>query len=292
MFELFGLLFGCTLVVGSVGVFVAQCGSKSRRAKKQSVKSAKSAKKSAKRAGKKAGQSAKQAGIAAKEGVKEKAQSSKSKRSSHRSSRRSARRSSRLGAEPSIGQKIANKAQDAKEVVKEKLEVSFIVSVLPIGMFVAEQEGVQIVQVVKVGQVIEVVEIEEVAEIATKEDGRGCGQEAFVQQQLCVEPRELHFEPGGGIQKVNVLNSSAQRQAVKVKCSDTQTYRVSPVYAFIEPGNSYEFDVQRQNGAKKLKLDQLVFLVAQTDAKETNPKSVFKSLSTDKAAALVLPLKV
>ncbi|KAI6226829.1 Major sperm protein [Aphelenchoides besseyi] len=291
MLEFFGLLFGCTLVVGSVGLFVAQCGSKSRRAKKQSVKSAKSAKKSAKRAGKKAGQSAKQAGVAAKEGIKEKAQSKKSTRSSGRSARRSARRSTRrsslLDAEPSIGQKIANKAQDAKEVVKEKLpskkaSKSSKSSKLSKSAKSSKSKS-QKSQPKKMAKEL----VKKV--MPQKHDPMDA---AFVQQQLCVEPRELHFEPEGGIQKVNVLNSSGQRQAVKVKCSDNQLYRVSPVYGFVEPGNTLEFDVQRQHGAKKIKLDQIVFLVAQTNVKESNPKSVFKSLGTDKAAALVLPLKV
>ncbi|KAI6174197.1 Major sperm protein [Aphelenchoides besseyi] len=292
MFELFGLLFGCTLVVGSVGVFVAQCGSKSRRAKKQSVKSAKSAKKSAKRAGKKAGQSAKQAGIAAKEGVKEKAQSSKSKRSSHRSSRRSARRSSRLGAEPSIGQKIANKAQDAKEVVKEKLEPSKKASKSSKLSKSAKSSKSSKSKKSQKSQPKKMAEDVVKKVMPQKHDPMDAGERWFNKNFAsnrvnCTSNRRAESK------KVNVLNSSAQRQAVKVKCSDNETYRVSPVYAFIEPGNSYEFDVKRQNGVKKLKLDQLVFLVAQTDAKETNPKWVFKFLGTDdKAAALVLPLKV
>ncbi|KAI6205812.1 hypothetical protein M3Y94_00834900 [Aphelenchoides besseyi] len=198
MFDFFGLLFGCMLVVGSVGLFVAQCGSKSRRAKKQSVKSAKSAKKSAKRAGKKAGQSAKQAGVAAKEGIKEKAQSKKSKRSSgrsaRRSSRRSARRSSLLDAEPSIGQKIANKAQDAKEVVKEKLpsKKASKSSKLSKSAKSSKSSKSQKSQPKKMAEEL----VKKV--MPQKHDPMDA---AFVQQQLCVEPRELHFEPEGGIQK-------------------------------------------------------------------------------------------
>ncbi|KAI6206053.1 hypothetical protein M3Y94_00862100 [Aphelenchoides besseyi] len=201
MLEFFGLLFGCTLVVGSVGLFVVQCGSKSRRAKKQSVKSAKSAKKSAKRAGKKAGQSAKQAGVAAKEGIKEKAQSKKSKRSSGRSARRSSRRSTRrsslLDAEPSIGQKIANKAQDAKEVVKEKLpskkaSKSSKSSKLSKSAKSSKSSKSQKSQPKKMAKEL----VKKV--MPQKHDPMDA---AFVQQQLCVEPRELHFEPEGGIQK-------------------------------------------------------------------------------------------
>lgn len=54
--------------------------------------------------------------------------------------------------------------------------------------------------------------------------------------ELNMEPRELRFEKRGGLLKVQLHNPTDTRQAIKVKCSDNNLYRVNPVYGFIEPG--------------------------------------------------------
>lgn len=45
---------------------------------------------------------------------------------------------------------------------------------------------------------------------------------------------------------------------LQVKCTDNDLYRVNPVYAFIEPGQTVSFDIVRNNGGNKN--DKLVFL--------------------------------
>ena len=51
-----------------------------------------------------------------------------------------------------------------------------------------------------------------------------------------MEPRVLRFNKQGGLLKVQLHNPSSVRQAIKVKCSDNNLYRVNPVFAYVEPG--------------------------------------------------------
>ncbi|KAI6203916.1 hypothetical protein M3Y94_00612200 [Aphelenchoides besseyi] len=261
MIEIVGLLFGWMLVVGSFVGLVVQCDSKSRKAKKRSVKSAKSAKKSAKRSAKKAKNSVKNAAEFGKEKVKEKTESvkrsakdaaNKSKKSSSRRSSRGSSRSQSKGAKPLNA--LAEKAQSAKETVKQKVS--------------------QATQ--KTKQPAKAHPFDEV-------------DANYQQKDLRMEPRELHFDKQGGFQKVHLHNPGTQRQAVKVKCSDNVLYRVSPVFGFIEPGNSLAFDVLRQNGEPKP--DKLVFLVAETGDEAASAKAVFNSMAPGQTSAVVLPLK-
>ena len=79
-------------------------------------------------------------------------------------------------------------------------------------------------------------------------------------RELKMEPAELRWSTAGGMQKISLLNQSAERQAIKVKCSDNNVYRVNPVYAFVEPGQTLNVDVMRQNGSNKV--DKIVFVTA------------------------------
>ncbi|CAB3403260.1 unnamed protein product [Caenorhabditis bovis] len=87
-------------------------------------------------------------------------------------------------------------------------------------------------------------------------------------------PDKLPFDPHGGIQTVNIANSTNNRQAFKVKCSDNMLYRVSPVFGFVEPGETFKIDVLRQNGEKKT--DNLLILTSQAAQEENDAKKVFE----------------
>uniref|UniRef100_A0A915CJU9 Major sperm protein n=2 Tax=Parascaris univalens TaxID=6257 RepID=A0A915CJU9_PARUN len=94
------------------------------------------------------------------------------------------------------------------------------------------------------------------------------------QLDLILEPSNLLWKPAGGIKKVEVSNPGNERQAVKVKCTDNDLYRVNPVYAFIEPGQTVSFDIVRNNGGDKK--DKLVFLATKASSNDTQPKELFK----------------
>lgn len=87
--------------------------------------------------------------------------------------------------------------------------------------------------------------------------GAGAGAD---RDQIKMEPAELRWTASGGLQKISLMNQSGERQAIKVKCSDNAVYRVNPVYAFVEPGQTLNVDVLRQNGSNKV--DKIVFVTA------------------------------
>uniref|UniRef100_A0A914Q614 Major sperm protein n=1 Tax=Panagrolaimus davidi TaxID=227884 RepID=A0A914Q614_9BILA len=104
-------------------------------------------------------------------------------------------------------------------------------------------------------------------------------------RDLKMEPAELRWSSAGGMQKISLLNQSNERQAVKVKCSDNNVYRVNPVYAIVEPGQTLSVDVMRQNGSNKV--DKIVFVTTRAGLEE-NPKNLFKPGT--QSSMMVLPL--
>uniref|UniRef100_A0A914QYJ6 Major sperm protein n=1 Tax=Panagrolaimus davidi TaxID=227884 RepID=A0A914QYJ6_9BILA len=91
---------------------------------------------------------------------------------------------------------------------------------------------------------------------------------------LKLEPTKLFWSKPDGIQNISLLNQTTEHQAIKVKCSDNDVYRVSPVRAIIEPGKKLNIEIQRQNGSNK---DARIFIVYSPAGNEENPKNVFKS---------------
>ncbi|ETN79056.1 hypothetical protein NECAME_10058 [Necator americanus] len=48
----------------------------------------------------------------------------------------------------------------------------------------------------------------------------------------------------GGASKHVLTNAGSSRMVFKVKCSNNSLFKVSPVYAFLDPGASYGFTGQ------------------------------------------------
>ena len=48
------------------------------------------------------------------------------------------------------------------------------------------------------------------------------------------------------LQTLKITNNSTTRQAVKIKCSDNNTYRIDPVYAFVDPGKDVTLTVREE----------------------------------------------
>uniref|UniRef100_A0AC34Q0P8 Major sperm protein n=1 Tax=Panagrolaimus sp. JU765 TaxID=591449 RepID=A0AC34Q0P8_9BILA len=106
-------------------------------------------------------------------------------------------------------------------------------------------------------------------------------------REIKMEPAELRWSAAGGLQKISIMNQTGDRQAIKVKCSDNNIYRVNPVFAFIEPGQTLNVDVMRQNGSNKV--DKLVFITSKASPEDNNPKQIFKPGTTNNTM-MVLPL--
>lgn len=75
-----------------------------------------------------------------------------------------------------------------------------------------------------------------------------------------VAPAKLQYQTLGGVNQIELKNTSNERKAYKIKCSDNSLYRVNPVYGFAEPRSSVKIDVLRLNGEQKT--DKLVLLTA------------------------------
>ncbi|EGT39630.1 hypothetical protein CAEBREN_03719 [Caenorhabditis brenneri] len=104
--------------------------------------------------------------------------------------------------------------------------------------------------------------------------------------QLTVVPSKLQYQTLGGVNQIELKNTSGERKAYKVKCSDNALYRVNPVYGFAEPHSSVKIDVLRLNGEQKT--DKLVLLTA--NAKDmANPHDAFAQ-QTEHREMMVVPL--
>ncbi|VDN04690.1 unnamed protein product [Thelazia callipaeda] len=87
------------------------------------------------------------------------------------------------------------------------------------------------------------------------------------------EPTELYYALKGGNRKVKITNYTGQRQAIKVKCSNNQRYRVNPVYSFLEAGAVKYVDVSCLPG--RAAFDKLVFIYTPALPNEVNASSLF-----------------
>ncbi|ULU12312.1 hypothetical protein L3Y34_015556 [Caenorhabditis briggsae] len=104
--------------------------------------------------------------------------------------------------------------------------------------------------------------------------------------QLSVFPAKLQYQTLGGVSQIELKNTSGERKAYKLKCSDNALYRVNPVFGFAEPHSTAKIDVLRLNGEQKT--DKLVFLT--TNAKDAaDPHEAFAK-QTEQREMMVVPL--
>ncbi|KIH53619.1 hypothetical protein ANCDUO_16248 [Ancylostoma duodenale] len=61
---------------------------------------------------------------------------------------------------------------------------------------------------------------------------------------LFLTPRVCYFSAAkGGASRHMMVNGSSQRMAIKIKCSNNEIFRVSPVYCMLEPGGSQRLQI-------------------------------------------------
>ncbi|RCN51030.1 MSP domain protein [Ancylostoma caninum] len=97
---------------------------------------------------------------------------------------------------------------------------------------------------------------------------------------LFLTPRVCYFSAAkGGASRHMMVNGSSQRMAIKIKCSNNEIFRVSPVYCMLEPGGSQRLQIVRDPG--EAKTDKIVLLYRYTTL--TNPRDVFTDLEGDDA---------
>lgn len=105
-------------------------------------------------------------------------------------------------------------------------------------------------------------------------------------KEMNVAPAKLQYQTLGGVNQIELKNTSNERKAYKIKCSDNSLYRVNPVYGFAEPRSSVKIDVLRLNGEQKT--DKLVLLTANANG-STNPHEAFAN-QAEHREMMVVPL--
>uniref|UniRef100_A0A7E4UYI2 Major sperm protein n=1 Tax=Panagrellus redivivus TaxID=6233 RepID=A0A7E4UYI2_PANRE len=97
-------------------------------------------------------------------------------------------------------------------------------------------------------------------------DSRDANMYADDDYDLYLAPRVAQYSPlKGGTSRHLMVNGTQDRMAIKVKCSNNEMYRVSPVYTCLEPGCSQRLQVIRDPGEPKL--DKLIVLYKKTTLK-------------------------
>uniref|UniRef100_A0AC34QTT3 Major sperm protein n=1 Tax=Panagrolaimus sp. JU765 TaxID=591449 RepID=A0AC34QTT3_9BILA len=95
---------------------------------------------------------------------------------------------------------------------------------------------------------------------------------------LYLAPRVAEYSPSkGGTSRHLMVNGTPDRMAIKIKCSNNEIFRVSPVYTCLDPGCSQRLQVIRDPGEPKV--DKLIVLYKKTTCK--NAHEAFFQLDDD-----------
>ncbi|CAA18373.1 Sperm-specific class P protein 31 [Caenorhabditis elegans] len=88
-----------------------------------------------------------------------------------------------------------------------------------------------------------------------------------------IDPPSGDYPASGGSSTHYIVSESESRLAFKVKSSNNESYRVRPVYGFVDAKGKAKLEVNRLAGPAKE--DKLVIQYAEVPADETDPKAPF-----------------
>ncbi|KAL4002400.1 MSP (Major sperm protein) domain family protein [Acanthocheilonema viteae] len=104
---------------------------------------------------------------------------------------------------------------------------------------------------------------------------------------LNIDPPEVTFPAAGGSTTVHILNQTEGRLGFKVKSTNNDHYRVTPVYGFVSKGDKTELTIMRLQGPPKE--DKFVVQWAEVPDEEDDPQAPFKAGA--QAGEVILPVK-
>ncbi|KAK6756690.1 hypothetical protein RB195_014864 [Necator americanus] len=99
-----------------------------------------------------------------------------------------------------------------------------------------------------------------------KKDGGGTDELKLAK----ISQMQCQWDDKGGTQTVSVTNTSNTKIAMKIRCSDNTLFRIDPVFASIEPGNTQKLEIIRSPGA--VKEDKVVILLTEYNDEEAIEK--------------------
>ncbi|CAL2045310.1 unnamed protein product [Caenorhabditis brenneri] len=100
-------------------------------------------------------------------------------------------------------------------------------------------------------------------------------------------PPFAEFIDFGGASRHILTNDGTCRVVFKVKCSNNLVFKVSPVYAFLDPGATAELQVLRREGPPKH--DKLIILLKEAKKGDKDARVTFTD-STHTIHKHILPL--
>ncbi|VDM67033.1 unnamed protein product [Strongylus vulgaris] len=95
---------------------------------------------------------------------------------------------------------------------------------------------------------------------------------------LTAEPSAADFAASGGASSHTLTNCCKDRLIFKVKSSNNDNYRVSPVFGFLSPGSTTTLEVIRTAGP--IKEDKIVINFAVAPADATDAQAAYRSVQT------------
>uniref|UniRef100_A0A0M3I4G2 MSP domain-containing protein n=2 Tax=Ascaris TaxID=6251 RepID=A0A0M3I4G2_ASCLU len=104
---------------------------------------------------------------------------------------------------------------------------------------------------------------------------------------LNIDPPSGTFPASGGNATFTILNQTEARLAFKVKTSNNDCYRVTPVYGFVEKLGKAELTIIRLEGPPKE--DKFVVQWAEVPDEETDAQAPFKAGA--QAGEVIMPVK-
>ncbi|CAI5444505.1 unnamed protein product [Caenorhabditis angaria] len=129
---------------------------------------------------------------------------------------------------------------------------------------------------------------------SSKSSGRserqsGCTCCCHIAAGVTVIPRCARFTVEGGLSTHTLMNHSDNRIALKITCSDNNMYRVTPVYATVEAGQSLPLHIARIK-SDLIKRDRLCVNILEGEGSK-EAREIFKK-SNNRSATINVALDV
>lgn len=114
----------------------------------------------------------------------------------------------------------------------------------------------------------------------------GCNCCCHLASGVQVMPRTATFSPEGGVVTLTLVNATETRIGLKITCSDNSTYRVSPVYATVDPQQPQQLHIARVKN-EILKKDRLCINMVEAEGCK-DAREAFKTRTATPATINVL----
>ncbi|UMM19167.1 hypothetical protein L5515_014894 [Caenorhabditis briggsae] len=103
---------------------------------------------------------------------------------------------------------------------------------------------------------------------------------------LTADPPACTVPAAGGTSTHKLVNGGADKLIFKIKSSNNNEYRITPVFGFIDPSGTKDINITRTAGAPKE--DKLVIHFANTPADATDAQAAFAAVTP--AGTVTIPM--